>query len=172
MSIKEIRILFTGTPGCGKTTAVHTVGALPFQDINTIEKRTTTIGQDYAELLLADDIVLRCYGTPGQRRFAFIWELLASTADGLIILVDGTRPTPLTDMEIYLENFNKLIVNTAAVICVVKTKDASNAPVLSSYDEHLKQLGHQLPVIFADNRSREDMLNVVDSLLQQLAART
>ena len=84
MSQKEIRIIITGTPGCGKTTAVQSVNALGFQGSNRVEKRSTTIGQDYAELSLDDEIVLRCYGTPGQRRFAFIWELLARKADGLI----------------------------------------------------------------------------------------
>lgn len=170
MAQKEIRIIITGAPGCGKTTAVHSVNALAFQDSSPVEKRLTTIGQDYAELSLDDEIVLRCYGTPGQRRFAFIWELLARKADGLIILVDGTRPAPLTDMEIYLENFHELVASRAAIICVVKTEGVSGAPTVSNFDEHLKQLGHPLPVIFADGRSKQDMLNVVDRLLQQIAA--
>ena len=170
MSQKEIRIIITGTPGCGKTTAVQSVNALGFQGSNRVEKRSTTIGQDYAELSLDDEIVLRCYGTPGQRRFAFIWELLARKADGLIILVDGTRPAPLSDMEIYLENFHELVTGKTAIICVVKTEGVSGAPAAANFDEHLKQLGHPLPVIFADGRNRDDILSVIDRLLQQIAA--
>jgi len=172
MVAREIRILFTGTPGCGKTTAVHTVGALACQHARTTRRRTTTIGQDYAELPLAGDIVLRCYGTPGQRRFAFIWELLARTADGLIILVDETRPTPVADMEMYLENFHELVSAGAALVCVVKAASLDNTAVISGLEERMQAMDLKVPLIFADTRDRQDMLRVVDKLLQQLAARS
>lgn len=167
---KEIRIIFTGAPGCGKTTAVHTLDIPSYQDAAHIEKRTTTIGQDYGELQLNGEIVLRCYGTPGQSRFAFIWELLASEADGLVIMVDSTRQTPLIDMQIYLDNFHELISRTAAVICVVKS-GGPNIPQISDYQAHLKQTGFNIPVIFADSRKHADMLMVLDNLLKQLVAR-
>ena len=170
MYTREIKIIFTGTPGCGKTTAVQTIAALPFKDAAGVEKRTTTIGHDYAELALSDDIVLRCYGTPDQPSFAFIRELLGRNADGLVILVDNTRPTPLTDMQNYLDDFHALIARTAAVVCVVKA-GAANSPVMADYQAHLQQSGQDLPIIFADGRKPEDMLNVLDGLFGQLLNR-
>jgi signal recognition particle receptor subunit beta len=57
----------------------------------TPQKRTTTVAMDFGRITLADDLVLYLFGTPGQRRFWFMWDDLVRGAIGAIILVDVRR---------------------------------------------------------------------------------
>ena len=57
----------------------------------TPDKRTTTVAMDFGRITLAEDLVLYLFGTPGQRRFWFMWDDLVRGAIGAIILVDCRR---------------------------------------------------------------------------------
>jgi signal recognition particle receptor subunit beta len=46
---------------------------------------------DFGRLTLAEDLVLYLFGTPGQRRFWFMWDDLCRGAIGAIVLVDVAR---------------------------------------------------------------------------------
>jgi signal recognition particle receptor subunit beta len=39
-----------------------------------------------------DDLVLYLFGTPGQRRFDFMWEILAEGMLGFVVMVDSSKP--------------------------------------------------------------------------------
>src|SRR3954470_22898089 len=57
----------------------------------TPTKNTTTVAMDFGRITLAEDLVLYLFGTPGQRRFWFMWDDLVRGAIGAIILVDVRR---------------------------------------------------------------------------------
>ena len=57
----------------------------------TPNKRTTTVAMDFGRITLDEDLVLYLFGTPGQRRFWFMWDDLVRGAIGAIILVDVRR---------------------------------------------------------------------------------
>jgi hypothetical protein len=57
----------------------------------TPTKNTTTVAMDFGRITLTDDLVLYLFGTPGQRRFWFMWDDLVRGAIGAIILVDVRR---------------------------------------------------------------------------------
>jgi hypothetical protein len=46
---------------------------------------------DFGRITLGEDLVLYLFGTPGQRRFWFMWDDLVRGAIGAIILVDVRR---------------------------------------------------------------------------------
>ena len=54
-------------------------------------KNTTTVAMDFGRITLDEDLVLYLFGTPGQRRFWFMWDDLVRGAIGAIILVDVRR---------------------------------------------------------------------------------
>jgi len=54
-------------------------------------KSTTTVAMDFGRLTLAEDLILYLFGTPGQRRFWFMWDDLCQGAIGAVLLVDTAR---------------------------------------------------------------------------------
>ena len=172
----EHKILFTGTMGAGKTTAIQAVSEIPpvttdvLNSDLTLGKEKTTVALDYGEVSLGRGERLKLYGTPGQERFSFMWKILAEGALGLVILVDHARPDPLADLSIYINNFKHLIKKTGCVVGISKM-DGSKAPPLESFIDVLQQSDLVCPVIPVDVREKQQVLWVLDLLLTQLEAR-
>ncbi len=57
----------------------------------TPDKESTTVAMDFGRITIADDLVLYLFGTPGQRRFWFMWDDLVRGAIGALVLVDTRR---------------------------------------------------------------------------------
>jgi small GTP-binding protein len=99
--IKKIKVVIAGPFAAGKTQFINTVS-----EIKTVrtERRTqhlsekfvkdyTTVAMDFGKIRIDDEHELYLFGTPGQFRFDFMWEILGEGALGIIILVDSTDPT-------------------------------------------------------------------------------
>lgn len=132
-------------------------------ELSTV-KDATTVALDFGEITLEDGVKLHLYGTPGQERFRHMWDILAKGALGLVILCDNSRQDPLSDMDIYIENFSQLIEETGAVIGVNRL-ESPQSPSLEDYYDHLERSGLALPVMEADPRKRTDVLMMLDTLM-------
>jgi uncharacterized protein len=167
----EIKIVFSGTIGAGKTTAIANISEVPpvrtealITDGPAGQKEKTTAAMDYGEIDLGDELVLRLYGTPGQRRFRHMWELLVPGALGVIILVDNARRLPLSDVTIYLDNFAGLVDPGNVIIGITKT-DIAPEPSISAYKRLLRERNESFTVLPVDVRKRDDVLLMIDALL-------
>lgn len=169
----EHKILFTGVAGAGKTTAITAVSEIPPMSTDvknsdlSLGKETTTVGLDFGELTLEGGDKLRLYGTPGQARFDFMWQILARGALGIIILVDNRRPDPLADLDIYLSSFKTLIEETACVVAVGRT-DTHPSPDLEVFSAHLQTRGVLCPVLPIDVRDSAQVMQILELLMLQL----
>ncbi len=169
----EHKILFSGTTGAGKTTAISRVSEIRTLTTEvrntdaTVNKSTTTVGLDYGELTLDNGDKLRLYGTPGQVRFDFMWELLARGALGLIILIDNSSADPLADLSMYVKGFERLIKETACVVAITRT-ETHPEPGIDCFIEHLESCGVVCPVIAADIRDTLQVVELLELLMLQL----
>lgn len=103
---RSAKILIVGPAGVGKTTFVDTMSEIVplhteefvtaasegVDDMSrTPHKTTTTVALDFGRRTLNEQLVLYLFGTPGQPRFAYLWESLARNAIGALVLVDTRR---------------------------------------------------------------------------------
>jgi signal recognition particle receptor subunit beta len=130
-------------------------------------KSSTTVALDYGVLHLAGGEKIHLYGTPGQERFDFMWDILSTGGLGLILLLDNTRADPFQDMRFFLEAFKGFIAQTKVVIGVTQM-DLSPRPTLEDYQQQLREMGKTLPLFEVDARSRKDMTILLQALLYSL----
>ncbi len=168
------KIIFTGPVGVGKTTAIAAISdeapmtteALASDD-TALLKESTTVAMDYGTLKLSDGGTVHLYGTPGQDRFDFMWDILADSGIGLVLLLDNTRQDPFEDMAFYLDAFKSFISEREVVIGVNRYNEM-NRPGLYSYQTRLKELGMHAPVFEVDSRNRNDIKMLLLALLAML----
>ncbi len=127
-----VKILVTGDVGAGKTQFIRTVSEIgivatdkPVSDEYRELKNETTVAMDFGRLTVDDDLVLHLFGTPGQPRFDFMWEILSYGILGYIILFDSTRPETCWQTRRIIDFFEALR-NTPYVV-VANKQDAPGA---------------------------------------------
>lgn len=110
--MQTVKMVVTGPFNAGKTEFIRTVS-----EINVVSterkisaeaekvKESTTVAMDFGRISIDDDLVLYLFGTPGQRRFDFMWEILSEGMLGFIVMVDSTRPETFREARAILETF-------------------------------------------------------------------
>jgi signal recognition particle receptor subunit beta len=171
--MQDHKLLFIGSPGVGKTTAIRAVSDYPpvsTEVPSTEEDRNTTVALDFGELTLEDGDVLRLYGVPGQDRFDFIWPLVAEGAMGLIVLVDVSLPEPMATLDMYLDNFADHVAELPTIVALTRTQP-SGLPGQVECAEHLARRRLDLPVVAVDPRVRKDVLFLVSMVVAMIEKR-
>jgi uncharacterized protein len=173
----ELKIVFTGPMGAGKTTAIAAVSdfapvrtEVANNDQETLAKESTTVALDLGQLGLEDGTIVRLYGTPGQSRFPFMWEILGSGAIGVILLLDGSSPLMAAELRTYAEVFRRIAPNQPLVVGVGRTA-AHDDRQIEACRTALTAMGCVAPVLSVDVRERADVLLVIETLLTMLEAR-
>lgn len=168
------KIIFTGPVGAGKTTAIGAISDIPpisTEQIATDEtrgkKEKTTVAMDYGMMRLDGGEVIHIYGTPGQARFSFMWDILTVNAIGIIILLDNTNAEPLLDLEQFLRAFDRYLKNQAIAIGVTRM-DLGGTYRLDDYHEVAKKYGFNAALFEVDARRPSDVTMLVQALLYTL----
>lgn len=172
--MSQLKFIITGSPGAGKTTAIAAISETPpvrtdecTTDSLSATKSETTVAMDFGELTLEGGEKVYLYGTPGQRRFEFMWKILTQGGLGLILLVDCTREDPLADMDMYLENFSDFIAQTSVVIGITRS-ETQGAPSLDDFYDRLEKAGRLFPILEIDPREASDVALMISALVSSL----
>ena len=172
--METYKIIFTGPVGAGKTTAISAISDIePFatEEVATDEtseiKERTTVAMDYGMMKLEDGNRIHLYGTPGQERFNFMWEILAEGGIGLILLINNLNPEPLKDLEYYLSQFEDFIKKTGVAIGITRTADKPK-PDIDEYAALLANRQMVVPLFEVDARNKRDIVMLTQSLLYSL----
>lgn len=171
MKTDHYKVLFTGPVGAGKTTAIRTISDnLPMMtDVHATDetrdrKSHTTVAMDFGVIRLGPTEVVHLYGTPGQDRFDFMWEILQEGALGLVILVDNARTDPVEDLHRFIDAYEDFIASAAVVVGVTRT-DVQPVPDRAMYVRSLANRGLRCPVFTVDARDERDVSLLLQALL-------
>ncbi|MCP3953391.1 MAG: GTP-binding protein [Desulfobacterales bacterium] len=172
--MSNYKIIFSGPVGAGKTTAISALSDTPIistneqaTDMTRERKRETTVAMDYGIMNLEGNERIHLYGTPGQERFNFMWDILVEGGIGLILLLNNHRPDPFKDLKFFLASFENFISDTTVAIGVTRM-DEAQAPSLSDYHKYLETENQKFPVFEVDARERADVSLLVEALLYSL----
>jgi small GTP-binding protein len=123
-----IKVVITGPFNVGKTEFVRTLSDIP---IVTTERRITddlkstkeetTVAMDYGQVKLDGDM-FHLYGTPGQSRFDFMWEILSKEMNAFLVLVDSCNRDTLLEAKSLIRTFRRLSRKSKAPFLVVANK--------------------------------------------------
>jgi len=114
MPMQTVKMVITGPYASGKTEFIKSISEIDVVSTEagvsegTMERQvkdSTTVAMDFGRITVDDDLVLYLFGTPGQRRFDFMWEILAEGMLGFVVMVDSTKPETFREAKSILETF-------------------------------------------------------------------
>jgi len=110
--MQTVKMVVTGPFNAGKTQFIRSISEI---DVVSTERRitseaekvkeSTTVAMDFGRITVDQDLILYLFGTPGQKRFDFMWEILAEGMLGFIVLIDSVRAETFREARRILEIF-------------------------------------------------------------------
>jgi uncharacterized protein len=164
-----VKIVVTGPFSAGKTTLIRTISEITvlstekgITDETRSRKTDTTVAMDFGRITIDRDLVLYLFGTPGQDRFDFMWEILGEGMLGYVLLLDASREDSLDEAVGILEAFRKM-ARVPFVVGLNRSQgldEAEEARVREVLD-----LEPDVPVVPCDATDRESVKSVLLALL-------
>ncbi len=167
--MQTVKMVITGPFAAGKTQFIRAVSEIDvvsterrITDETARVKRDTTVALDFGRISVDKDLVLYLFGTPGQRRFEFMWEILAEGMLGYIVLADSTRPETFNETREIIDVFSTY--SDAPFVVAATKQDMPNAWTPEDIKIVLG-LDDKVPVVPCVGLERESVKEVLLALL-------
>jgi len=166
---QAVKIVVTGPFAAGKTTLIRTISEITvlstergITDSTRSRKAETTVAMDFGRITIDRDLVLYLFGTPGQERFDFMWEILGEGMLGYVLLVDAERPDSLEEAVGILGAFRRM-----ARVPFVVALNRSAGMDQQQEDQIRQQLGlePEVALLACDATDKESVKAVLLALL-------
>jgi signal recognition particle receptor subunit beta len=169
-----LKIVIAGGFGAGKTTlvsAVSEIRALHTEEMLTTEstgvddnsgveqKTTTTVALDFGRITIRRGLVLYLFGTPGQKRFWFMWDELSRGAIGAVVLADTRRLKDCFSAIDYFEERGCPFV--VAVNCFDGARRFDPEHIRKALD-----LSPTIPIVLCDVRQRDSAKQILSATVE------
>jgi hypothetical protein len=178
MTMQTVKMVITGPYASGKTEFIRSISEIEVvsTDAKVTEgtseaevKRETTVAMDFGRITIDDDLVLYLFGTPGQRRFDFMWEILAEGMLGFVVMVDSTKPETFREAKAILETFRAYAPTPYVVAANKQDLDeawpADDLRIALRIDDNVKLL----PCIAKDkDKVKAVLLELLYSILEEM----
>ena len=166
---QAVKIVVTGPFAAGKTTLIRTISEITvlstekdITDETKSRKSETTVAMDFGRITIDHDLILYLFGTPGQDRFDFTWEILGEGMLGYVLLLDANRQDSLDEAVSILAAFRKMA--RVPFVVGLNRADAVDPEVEARVRDAL-ELGSAVPVVACDATDRAAVKNVLLALL-------
>jgi small GTP-binding protein len=170
--MQTVKMVVTGPFNSGKTEFIQTVSEI---DVVSTErkisaeaekvKESTTVAMDFGRITVDDELVLYLFGTPGQKRFDFMWEILSEGMLGFIVMIDSTRPETFREARTILETF-RAYAPTPYVVAANK-QDMDDAWDVDDMRIALR-LDNEVPLLPAIATQKDSVKSVLIELLTNI----
>jgi signal recognition particle receptor subunit beta len=169
---RPLKIVITGPFSAGKTTLIKTISEVAIvgterdvtDDTKSIKERTT-VAMDFGRITFARDLSLFLFGTPGQRRFEVMWEILSEGMIGFILLVHAGDERSVEEAAHILTTFREYA--DVPFVIGVSHLDEVDRPIEDVYAEvrAALEVPEYIDVVACDPREREDVKALMMSIL-------
>jgi uncharacterized protein len=173
--MQAVKMVITGPFNAGKTQFIRSVSEIDVvsteSKITTEAERVkaqTTVAMDFGRITIDDELVLYLFGTPGQRRFDFMWEILSEGMLGFVVMVDSARPETFREARHILQVFYNY-APTPYVVAANK-QDLSEAWMIDDLRIALK-IDPQVKVLPCISTEKEQVKRVILELLYSILER-
>jgi hypothetical protein len=173
--MQTVKMVVTGPFAAGKTEFIRAISEIDVvsteRKISTEAERikeATTVAMDFGRITVDQDLVLYLFGTPGQKRFDFMWEILSEGMLGFVVVVDSTRPETFREARSILDTFRGY-ASTPYVVAANK-QDQEDAWTPEDLRIALK-VDSRVKLLPCDAQDKESVKNVLLELLYAILER-
>lgn len=172
----EFKIIVAGNVGSGKSTSIRAISDIPVigSEAKASEsdalhrKETTTVAMEYG-MTRIDNTKLHLYGTPGQRRFDFMADILCKGASGMVVMIDNGCHQPLKEIDYYLNQHSRFLREHSGIIAITHYDDLRTHTTLLDYHRYILEHGFTCPVMRVDARKKTEVEKLLLHLLSQIS---
>ena len=166
---QAVKVVVTGPFSAGKTTLIRTISEITvlstergITDSTRSRKAETTVAMDFGRITIDRDLVLYLFGTPGQERFDFMWEILGEGMIGYLLLVDAEREDSIAEASAILEAFRRM-ARVPYVVALNRAVPDDHA--LTERVRETLQIPADVAIMSCDATDKESVKNVLLALL-------